>query len=111
MLRRLTAKFMPLFIYFKIQWLIVLLNRSSCGLIRKCTFMVHCYILQCSLMVHRVIINQMLYFKQSLINNHAIQMITRSNFFRTCVKPLLNIEANVKRAGVGFEEKLRWVEP
>ena len=111
MLRRFTAIFMPKFMHAKIQWLNGVLNRSSKEFNMGRTVMVHCYTLQCSLVVQRFIINQMLCFKQSLINNYAAQMITRSNFLRTGAKPVLNFEADVKAGNRIFTGEITLVEP
>jgi len=75
------------------------------------TIMVRCYMLKCSLMVHGFIINQMLYFKQSLINNCAAQMITRSNFPGTWGKRVLSFEADVKEGEGVFTQEIAFVEP
>lgn len=111
MLRRFTAIFMPKFTRAKIQWLNGVLNRSSKKFNMGRTVMVHCYTLQCSLVVQRFIINQMLSFKQSLINNYAAQMITRSNFCGTKTKPVLNFEADVKRRNRIFTCEMTFIEP
>jgi hypothetical protein len=62
-------------------------------------------------MVHSLIINQMLSFKQSLINKCAAQMITRSNFPGTWGKRVLSFEADVKEGEGVFTQEIAFVEP